>query len=130
VKQTDFGFIGVGNMGGPMARRLLAAGHSLTVFDMSKAAMDELAKAGAQTAGSALEVANATETAFPSLPDTGHRRRSARVSRARTSSRSRATARSPAPKSRASRKPPRSNASSTPTPVSGGIGARATARPR
>jgi len=68
VKQTDFGFIGIGNMGGPMARRLLAAGHSLTVFDMSKAAMDELAKAGAQTAGSALEVANATETAFLSLP--------------------------------------------------------------
>jgi 3-hydroxyisobutyrate dehydrogenase-like beta-hydroxyacid dehydrogenase len=38
------------------------------VFDTSKEAMDELAKAGAQTAGSALEVANATETAFLSLP--------------------------------------------------------------
>jgi 3-hydroxyisobutyrate dehydrogenase-like beta-hydroxyacid dehydrogenase len=55
-------------MGGHMARRLLAAGHSLTVFDTSKEAMDELAKNGAQVASSALEVANATEVAFLSLP--------------------------------------------------------------
>jgi 3-hydroxyisobutyrate dehydrogenase-like beta-hydroxyacid dehydrogenase len=55
-------------MGAHMARRLLKAGYSLTVFDMSKDAMDELAKSGAQVAGSALEVANATETAFLSLP--------------------------------------------------------------
>jgi 3-hydroxyisobutyrate dehydrogenase-like beta-hydroxyacid dehydrogenase len=55
-------------MGGHMARRLLAAGHSLTVFDTSKEAMDELAKNGAQVAGSALEVANTTEVAFLSLP--------------------------------------------------------------
>jgi 3-hydroxyisobutyrate dehydrogenase-like beta-hydroxyacid dehydrogenase len=68
VKTTDYGFIGVGRMGAHMARRLLKAGHSLTVFDMSKDAMDDLAKSGAQVASSALEVANATETAFLSLP--------------------------------------------------------------
>ena len=51
-----------------MARRLLAAGHSLTVFDTSKEATDDLAKSGAQVASSALEVANATEVAFLSLP--------------------------------------------------------------
>ena len=51
-----------------MARRLLNAGLSLTVFDTSKQAMDELAQSGAQTAGSALEVANATQTTFLSLP--------------------------------------------------------------
>jgi 3-hydroxyisobutyrate dehydrogenase-like beta-hydroxyacid dehydrogenase len=68
VKDTDYGFIGVGRMGAHMARRLLNAGLSLTVFDTSKEAMDELAKSGAQTAGSALEVANATRTAFLSLP--------------------------------------------------------------
>jgi len=68
VKTTDYGFIGVGRMGGHMARRLLAAGHSLTVFDTSKEAADELAKSGAQVASSALEVANATEVAFLSLP--------------------------------------------------------------
>ena len=68
MKTTDYGFIGVGRMGGHMARRLLAAGHSLTVFDTSKEAIDELAKSGAQAASSALEVANATEVAFLSLP--------------------------------------------------------------
>jgi 3-hydroxyisobutyrate dehydrogenase-like beta-hydroxyacid dehydrogenase len=68
VKTTDYGFIGVGRMGGHMARRLLAAGHSLTVFDTSKEAMDELAKNGAQVASSALDVANVTEVAFLSLP--------------------------------------------------------------
>ena len=68
MKTTDYGFIGVGRMGGHMARRLLAAGHSLTVFDTSKEALDDLAKSGAQVAGSALEVANATEVAFLSLP--------------------------------------------------------------
>ena len=68
MKTTDYGFIGVGRMGAHMARRLLKAGFSLTVFDMSKDAMDDLAKSGAQVASSALEVANATETAFLSLP--------------------------------------------------------------
>jgi 3-hydroxyisobutyrate dehydrogenase-like beta-hydroxyacid dehydrogenase len=68
VKTTDYGFIGIGRMGGHMARRLLAAGHSLTVFDTSKETMDELAKSGAQVASSALEVANTTEVAFLSLP--------------------------------------------------------------
>jgi 3-hydroxyisobutyrate dehydrogenase-like beta-hydroxyacid dehydrogenase len=55
-------------MGAHMARRLLKAGYSLTVFDTSKEATDDLAKSGAQVASSALEVANATETAFLSLP--------------------------------------------------------------
>ena len=68
MKTTDYGFIGVGRMGGHMARRLLAAGHSLTVFDTAKEATDELAKSGAQVASSALEVTNVTEIAFLSLP--------------------------------------------------------------
>ncbi len=68
MKTTDYGFIGVGRMGAHMARRLLKAGLSLTVFDTSKEAVDDLVKSGAQAAGSALEVANATEKAFLSLP--------------------------------------------------------------
>jgi len=68
VKTTDYGFIGMGRMGAHMARRLLNAGLSLTVYDTSKEAMDEVAKSGAQTAGSALEVAGAAETVFLSLP--------------------------------------------------------------
>ena len=68
MKTTDYGFIGVGRMGGHMARRLLKAGISLTVYDTSKEACAELAKDGAQVASSALEVADNTEVAFLSLP--------------------------------------------------------------
>jgi 3-hydroxyisobutyrate dehydrogenase-like beta-hydroxyacid dehydrogenase len=68
VKNTDYGFIGVGRMGAHMARRLLKAGHSLTVFDTSADALREMEQSGAQVAPSAMEVANATETAFLSLP--------------------------------------------------------------
>jgi 3-hydroxyisobutyrate dehydrogenase-like beta-hydroxyacid dehydrogenase len=68
LKTTDYGFIGVGRMGAHMARRLLKAGISLTVYDTSKEACAELAKDGAQVASSALEVANNTEVAFLSLP--------------------------------------------------------------
>ena len=32
---AEIGFIGVGNMGGPMARNLLKAGHTVTCFDLS-----------------------------------------------------------------------------------------------
>jgi 3-hydroxyisobutyrate dehydrogenase-like beta-hydroxyacid dehydrogenase len=68
VNTPDFGFIGVGRMGAFMARRLLKAGHSLTVYDTSPDAVRAMEKDGAQPAASALEVANATETAFLSLP--------------------------------------------------------------
>jgi 3-hydroxyisobutyrate dehydrogenase-like beta-hydroxyacid dehydrogenase len=68
VQTTDYGFIGVGRMGGHMARRLLKAGHTLTVFDASAAAVDALVADGAQAASSALELGSATETAFLSLP--------------------------------------------------------------
>jgi 3-hydroxyisobutyrate dehydrogenase-like beta-hydroxyacid dehydrogenase len=68
VKTTDYAFIGVGRMGAHMARRLLKAGFSLTVYDTSKDAMEDLAKSGAQVASSALEAANAAATAFLSLP--------------------------------------------------------------
>jgi 3-hydroxyisobutyrate dehydrogenase-like beta-hydroxyacid dehydrogenase len=68
VKTTDYGFIGVGRMGAHMARRLLKAGHSLTVFDTSADALRDMEKSGAQVASSALDVANLTETAFVSLP--------------------------------------------------------------
>ena len=40
------GFIGLGHMGGPMARNLLKAGHALTVFDLSEAALDEAKTSG------------------------------------------------------------------------------------
>ena len=39
-------FLGLGNMGGPMAKNLLAAGHQLTVFDLVEAACAALAAEG------------------------------------------------------------------------------------
>ncbi len=52
-------FIGLGNMGGPMAKNLLAAGHEVTVFDLMPAACADLQEAGASVAGSAVEAASA-----------------------------------------------------------------------
>ena len=51
---ADIGFIGIGNMGAPMARNLLGAGHRVTVFDLSDAAVSDLVNAGAN-AGPDLE---------------------------------------------------------------------------
>ncbi|MDH3229621.1 MAG: NAD(P)-dependent oxidoreductase [Alphaproteobacteria bacterium] len=62
------GFVGVGQMGGPMSSRLLDAGHALCVFDSNPAAAEPLAARGARIAGSAEEVASAAEVVFVSLP--------------------------------------------------------------
>ncbi|MHC2288664.1 6-phosphogluconate dehydrogenase (decarboxylating) [Bradyrhizobium barranii subsp. barranii] len=44
------GFIGLGNMGFPIARRLVEAGHKLVVFDTRKEAVDKLVARGATAA--------------------------------------------------------------------------------
>jgi len=64
----DIGFIGLGQMGFHMARRLAEAGHRLTVFDTQRAAMDRLTALGAQAAASPREVADQAETMMVSLP--------------------------------------------------------------
>lgn len=64
----DIGFVGVGMMGFPMARRLIEAGHRLTIFDTRREAMDRLVALGATAAASPRAVADATETVFASLP--------------------------------------------------------------
>ncbi|MBX5491755.1 MAG: NAD(P)-dependent oxidoreductase [Chloroflexi bacterium] len=64
---TTLGFIGLGNMGRPMAARLLAAGHPVVGFD--RAGTAERLPAGARAARSATEVAEAAEVVFLSLPD-------------------------------------------------------------
>jgi len=64
----EIGFIGLGNMGGPMSRRLIAAGHKLTVFDTRGAAMDALVVLGASAARSPADVADRVETVMTSLP--------------------------------------------------------------
>ena len=62
------GMIGTGRMGGPMAERLLEAGHRLVVFDTNEAAVRPLAARGATVARSALDVANQAEIVMASLP--------------------------------------------------------------
>jgi 3-hydroxyisobutyrate dehydrogenase-like beta-hydroxyacid dehydrogenase len=48
----DIGFIGLGKMGFPMARRLIEAKHQLVAFDQRKEAVDRLVVLGAQAASS------------------------------------------------------------------------------
>lgn len=62
------GFIGLGNMGLPMASRLLAAGHKLVAFDLRREACDALAAQGAEIATSPRAVADRAKTVFLSLP--------------------------------------------------------------
>jgi 3-hydroxyisobutyrate dehydrogenase-like beta-hydroxyacid dehydrogenase len=64
----DIGFIGLGKMGFPMARRLIEAKHQLVVFDTRKEAVDKLVALGAQAASSPKEVADRAETVMASLP--------------------------------------------------------------
>jgi len=68
MSQQNVGFIGVGRMGGPMARRLLEAGYGLTVYDTSEAAMAALEKLGARRAETPAAVASAAEVVIGSLP--------------------------------------------------------------
>ncbi len=68
TSSTDYGFIGIGRMGAQMARRLLAQGLSLTVYDTSQAAIDELVAEGAAAADSVADVCSRTKTVFLSLP--------------------------------------------------------------
>jgi len=68
VTTVDFGFIGLGRMGAPLALRLLERGYSLCVCDLSDAAAEPILEAGATWANLPADLANATETAFLSLP--------------------------------------------------------------
>lgn len=63
------GFVGVGKMGGPMASRLLDAGHRLAVYDIREEAMAPLIARGAVKAASSREVSDAADIVFFSLPE-------------------------------------------------------------
>jgi 3-hydroxyisobutyrate dehydrogenase-like beta-hydroxyacid dehydrogenase len=66
--EQRIGMIGTGRMGGPMAERLLSAGHALIVFDTNAQATRPLASRGATLASSAVDVANQAEVVLASLP--------------------------------------------------------------
>ncbi|MCC7346627.1 MAG: 2-hydroxy-3-oxopropionate reductase [Variibacter sp.] len=67
--QMNIGFVGLGIMGKPMARNLIKAGHTLVVYDIVPAAVDELVLSGAAPAASSREAAARSELVVTMLPD-------------------------------------------------------------
>ena len=66
------GFIGLGNMGGPMAANLLKAGFPVHVFDVNDAAVKKLKDHGARPAHSPKELASQVEQIVTMLPSSPH----------------------------------------------------------
>jgi 3-hydroxyisobutyrate dehydrogenase-like beta-hydroxyacid dehydrogenase len=64
----EIGFIGLGKMGQPMARRLIEAGHTLIVYDTRNDAVAPRVALGAKLASSPQDVADRVETVMASLP--------------------------------------------------------------
>ncbi len=64
----QIGFIGLGNMGGPMAMNLRKAGHRLLVHDVRRASATPLTDAGAVWADTVRELAQASDVVFTALP--------------------------------------------------------------
>lgn len=62
------GFVGLGQMGKAMSRNLMKAGHALTVFDLSDAAIQDVVQAGATAADSAKSAAVGMDVVFTMLP--------------------------------------------------------------
>ncbi|HWO71630.1 MAG TPA: NAD(P)-dependent oxidoreductase [Actinomycetota bacterium] len=65
----EVGFIGLGTMGGRIAKRLLDAGHRVTGWNRTRSKADPLIEAGMRWAGSPREVAEAAEVTFSMLAD-------------------------------------------------------------
>src|SRR5205823_3586758 len=65
---ATIGFIGLGNMGAPMAANLLKAQHQVTGFDVVAKAVSSLAERGGRTAANAPEAAAAGEIVITMLP--------------------------------------------------------------
>lgn len=66
---TKIGFIGLGIMGKPMARNLMAAGYDITVYDVFDGPVQELSGEGAGTASSCAEVAAGTDIVVTMVQD-------------------------------------------------------------
>ncbi|WP_213953727.1 MULTISPECIES: 3-hydroxyisobutyrate dehydrogenase [unclassified Variovorax] len=65
-------FIGLGNMGGPMALNLLKAGHALSAFDLSVEACKKFAAEGLPIATSAADTVSGAEVVVSMLPASAH----------------------------------------------------------
>lgn len=71
-KTLRIGFIGLGNMGGPMAANLAKAGFPVTAFDLSEAALAKAREQGVATASSAREAAEGAAVLVSMLPASRH----------------------------------------------------------
>ncbi|AXQ31384.1 3-hydroxyisobutyrate dehydrogenase [Solimonas sp. K1W22B-7] len=69
---TQIAFIGLGNMGGPMAQNLIKAGHALAVYDLAPAALEAARAAGATVATSPANAVAAAEVVISMLPASKH----------------------------------------------------------
>ena len=69
---TIIAFIGLGNMGGPMAGNLVKAGHEVRAFDLVQASLDAAAELGVTTAASAREAVDGAEVVVTMLPAGKH----------------------------------------------------------
>jgi 3-hydroxyisobutyrate dehydrogenase len=69
---TTVGFVGLGNMGGPMARNLINAGHSLKVYDLDEDKVNMLVQAGAARAESVADAAGGAEMVVTMVPEGRH----------------------------------------------------------
>ncbi|CAM4000883.1 3-hydroxyisobutyrate dehydrogenase [Bordetella muralis] len=69
---SSIAFIGLGNMGAPMANNLIKAGHQLAVFDLVPGAVNSLADAGARAATSAADAVQGAEVVVTMLPASKH----------------------------------------------------------
>jgi 3-hydroxyisobutyrate dehydrogenase len=69
MNDIRIGFIGLGNMGGPMAKSIVSKGFTLTVYDLSNKAVKEMETVGAIAAKSSREVADASDVIFSMVRD-------------------------------------------------------------
>ncbi|HUF45817.1 MAG TPA: 3-hydroxyisobutyrate dehydrogenase [Aestuariivirgaceae bacterium] len=69
---AKIGFIGLGNMGGPMAANLVKAGHEVMGFDIVSANLDKLVAAGGKAASSLSEAVSGKEAVITMLPAGRH----------------------------------------------------------
>ncbi len=69
---STIGFIGLGNMGGPMAVNLVKAGHRVLGFDLAETAVSALVEAGGEKAGSVADLAAAADVIVTMLPAGKH----------------------------------------------------------
>ena len=69
---SEIAFIGVGNMGGPMARNLMRAGHAVAAFDLNPAVLDPVVSSGARGADSISEALKDAHVVITMLPAGQH----------------------------------------------------------